>query len=104
MEINMHLKRGKGKIDKLPILKTSGMVEEYERKRRKQVAGMRSILDYGIGVAIIAFGLFLFCRSFFELEFNETFPPNSLDKIFGGLCVLYGGWRVYRGYKKNYFK
>jgi len=104
MEINMQIIRLKEKFNKLPILKTSGMVEEYERKRRKQVAGMRSILDYGIGIAIIVFGLFLFTRNMFELEFNQTFPPNSLDKLFGGLCVLYGSWRVYRGYKKNYFK
>jgi len=80
------------------------MVEEYEQKRRKQVANMRSLLDYGIGTAIMFAGAFLFFRSNMNLAFNETFPPNSLDKLFGSICFLYGCWRVYRGYKKDYFK
>ena len=104
MEFNMQLGHLREKINKLPIPKTSSMVEEYEEKRRKQVSSMRSILDYGIGIAIITAGAFLFFRGMMKLEFNETFPPNSMDKIFGLLCMLYGFWRVYRGYKKNYFK
>lgn len=80
------------------------MLEEYERKRRRQVANMRSILDYGIGLAIVIAGLFLFFRNQMDLEFNETYPPNDSDKWIGVICVLYGGWRIYRGYKKNYFK
>lgn len=80
------------------------MMEEYERKRRKQVAGMRSILDYGVGTLIMAAGVFLFVRNRFELSFNEKFPPNDSDKIIGVVFVIYGLWRVYRGYRKNYFK
>jgi hypothetical protein len=30
--------------------------------------------------------------------------PDLLEKVFGGFCVLYGCWRIYRGYKKNYFR
>lgn len=49
-------------------------------------------------------GVFLFFRSRFEIEFNDRFPPNEWDKVFGAVCVVYGLWRMYRGYKKNYFK
>ena len=80
------------------------MMEEYARKRRKQVAGMRSILDYGIGTLIMAAGVFLFVRNRLDLSFNERFPPNDSDKIIGVVFVIYGLWRVYRGYRKNYFK
>ena len=80
------------------------MMEEYERKRRKQVAAMRSILDYGIGTLIMAAGVFLFIRNRLDLSFNEKFPPNDSDKIIGVVFVIYGLWRVYRGYRKNYFK
>lgn len=80
------------------------MLEEYEKRKRRQVSNMRSVLDYGIGTIIILAGVFLFFRDRMDLAFNETFPPNIIDKLFGGLCVLYGGWRIYRGYKKNYFK
>ena len=65
---------------------------------------MRSLLDYGLGLAIVVAGVFLFFREKFDLTFNENFPPNYMDKIFGAVCVLYGSWRIYRGYKKNYFK
>jgi hypothetical protein len=49
-------------------------------------------------------GVFFFTRSWFDMTINETFPPNAIDKIFGFICVGYGAWRIYRGYKKNYFK
>lgn len=80
------------------------MFEEYENKRKKQVSQMRALLDYGIGVLIVVIGTFFIIRDKFDLVINETRPPNNTQKIFGALCVLYGAWRIYRGYKKNYFK
>ena len=80
------------------------MFEDYEKKKRKQVSMMRSLLDYGMGIVIVALGVFFFFRSKFHLALNEKFPPNSIDKIFGVVCLLYGAWRIYRGYKKNYFR
>ena len=80
------------------------MCEEYENRKRKQVSGMRSILDYGMGVIILFIGVFFFFRNKFDIGFNEQFPPNDMDKIFGGICIVYGIWRIYRGYKKNYFR
>lgn len=80
------------------------MIEEYEKRKRKQVASMRSLLDYGIGIVIACAGVFFFIRDKLNLEINRTFEPNLMDKFFGVICVLYGGWRIYRGYKKNYFR
>jgi len=80
------------------------MFEEYEKKKRKQIAFMKSLLDYGMGAMIIAAGLFFFFRDRFHISFNETFPPNDIDKIFGIICLVYGSWRLYRGYQKKYFK
>ena len=80
------------------------MFEEYEKKKRRQVAGMRSLLDYGMGVIILVIGVFFFFRNRLDISFNEQFPPNEMDKIFGGMCIAYGLWRIYRGYKKNYFR
>ena len=80
------------------------MFEEYEKKKRKQVSLMRSLLDYGMGILILILGFFFFFRNKLHISFNETFPPNDIDKIFGAVCIVYGAWRVYRGYKKNYFK
>ena len=77
--------------------------EEYERKRNKQVAGMRSMLDYIMGAVIMVVGGFLLFRNMLDISMNKSFPPDYLDKIFGAVCVVYGIWRIYRGYKKNYF-
>jgi sulfite exporter TauE/SafE len=79
------------------------MLEEYEKKRKKQVSSMRSILDYAMGTVIMLLGLFFFFRGKFKLAFNESHPPDYLDKILGVIFVIYGAWRLYRGYKKNYF-
>lgn len=79
------------------------MFEDYEKKKKKQVTLMRSLLDYGMGLVILLLGLFFFFRDKMNISFNESFPPNTIDKIFGVVCMIYGAWRLYRGYKKNYF-
>jgi hypothetical protein len=79
------------------------MFEEYEKKKKKQVTLMRSMMDFGMGVLVILAGLFFL----FHERLNVSFGDNStslFEKFFGGVCILYGAWRVYRGYKKNYFK
>ncbi|MEP7374845.1 MAG: hypothetical protein ABI675_15720 [Chitinophagaceae bacterium] len=80
------------------------MIEEYEKQKRKRLALRKSIMDYAIGVLIMLMGFFFLLRQNFKLTFNEDYPPNNMDKVFGVICLLYGGWRIYRGYKKNYFR
>ncbi|MBO9619128.1 MAG: hypothetical protein J7539_08850 [Niabella sp.] len=95
------------KIYKLPTLigdMTIKSNEEYEQQRNKRVAGMRSVLDYAMGVLIIFVGVFLLIRNKLDIPLNKRFPPDAIDWFLGGLFVVYGIWRIYRGYKKNYFK
>jgi hypothetical protein len=76
------------------------MENEAREKRAKSYSTMRSLLDYTMGALYLCGGLFLiFAEQLgFEMEnFDKTFRY-----IFGGLCILYGSWRVYRGYKKDY--
>mgnify|MGYP006383245667 FL=1 len=82
------------------------MFEEYEKKKRKQMAQMKSLMDYGMGMLIFLLGsFFLFRGQLGDFPLNERLgKPDGLEKIFGSICVLYGAWRIYRGYKKNYFK
>ncbi len=82
------------------------MFEEYEKKKRKQISGMKSLLDYGMGLIILLMGLFFLFRSKLgNMPLNERLgKPDSLEKVFGVFCILYGAWRIYRGYRKNYFK
>jgi hypothetical protein len=92
------------KFNNLPALKMTHMLEEYERKKRHQISLMRSVANYGMGVFFICLGIFFFFREKFNIDLNKSNPPNYVDKIMGVAFVLYGAWRVYRGYKKNYFK
>lgn len=79
------------------------MFEEYEKKKRKEVSMMRSIMDYGMGILIVIIGLFFLFHDKLKIEF-ANFPSSWFDRFFGGLCILYGCWRIYRGYQKNYFR
>ncbi len=38
------------------------MLEDYEKKKRKQISMMKSLLDYGMGIIIQLLGLFFFLQ------------------------------------------
>ena len=79
------------------------MFEEYENKKKKQVSQMKSIMDYGMGILMILVGLFFLFHQALNINIGDS-SSSLLEKFFGVMCLLYGGWRIYRGYKKNYFK
>ncbi len=87
----------------MPSLKTEIMLEEYEKKRRKQVSLMRSILDYGMGIVMIGLGVLLFFHDKLKIQINERLSTGAVQ-ILGVIFVLYGAWRIYKGFKKNYFQ
>ncbi len=60
----------------------------------------RSIMDYGMGGIIFCLGIFFLIAPKLGVVFGID---NLFRYLFGGLCILYGLFRVYRGYKKNYF-
>ena len=76
------------------------MENDGSERRRKGYVLMRTIMDYGMGIIIFGFGVFFLLAPKLGIGFQiESFYRYC----FGGLCIIYGGWRVYRGYKKNYF-
>lgn len=81
------------------------MFEEYERKKRRQVEQMKSLMDYGMGILILLVGLFfVFREKLGNFPLNDRLgKPDTLETVFGSLCIIYGAWRIYRGYKKKYF-
>ena len=58
-------------------------------------------MDYGMGLIIGGFGLFFALSE--QLGYSFDLDP-FFRYMFAGLCLLYGGFRIYRGYKKNYFR
>ena len=80
-------------------------LEEFEDKpdlKTRRYIGMKSIMDLGMGLIYIGVGLFmLFAKT---LHFENEFVDSILGKAFACLVIVYGGWRFYRGIKKDYFK
>jgi hypothetical protein len=76
------------------------MISDQGEKRSKNYILMRSVMDYGMGLVIFGFGIFFAMAPRLGINFNiEPF----FRYIFAGMCIIYGGWRIYRGYKKNYY-
>ena len=77
------------------------MPENQEPDNRKKGYKMRrSVMDYGMGLIIFCIGVFFLIAPSvgFAFDIDKTFRY-----LFGGLCIIYGIFRAYRGYKKNYF-
>jgi hypothetical protein len=79
------------------------MMNDYENEKRKQVSLMKSILDYGMGFVFFLIGLYFMLYDTLDIS---IFPrkPSAMDKLIGIIFIAYGSWRMYRGYKKNYFR
>lgn len=87
----------------MPAPKIEPMLEEYEKKKQKQVSTMRSWLDYGRGIFFTGLGVLLIFHDKLKIPIKEWISPNAV-KALGVLFILYGAWRIYRGVKKNYFQ
>jgi hypothetical protein len=79
------------------------MIEEFQEKQRRQRSRMRSMVDYTMGTVFFLLGVYflLYEKLGWKLLNRE---PSSIDYFIGLLFVLYGSWRIYRGYKKNYYR
>ena len=77
------------------------MIDNSE-KRNRRYANMRAIKDFGMGVFYLAMAFFMFFPEKMGYELVD------FDKLFrymlGGISLIYGAWRIYRGYKKDYFR
>ena len=77
------------------------MATNHEESRRKAYMNRRSLMDLGMGIIYAGMGGFFLLSEWFGIYME--FPPKPFSYIFGGLCLLYGGFRIYRGIRKNYF-
>jgi hypothetical protein len=78
------------------------MATDFEDKRKKAYVNRRSFMDLGMGIIYAVLGGFFAFSQFFGIDME--FPPKPFSYIFGGICMVYGGFRIYRGVSKNYFK
>ena len=80
-------------------------LEEFEENtdpKTKRYILMKSIMDLGMGLIYIGVGfMILFAK---KIGLTNDFVESLPGKIFAGLIMLYGLWRIYRGVKKNYLR
>lgn len=80
-------------------------LEEFENtpdKKTKRYILMRSITDYGMGFIYIVVGIIILFAK--QVNFSSDFAQSVPAKIFAVLAIVYGSWRLYRGFKKNYLR
>jgi len=73
---------------------------DQDRTRKKAYELRRAILDYGMGVVIFILGIVILLAPKLGITVNLDEP---LRYAMGGLFLLYGGFRIYRGRQKNYY-
>ncbi len=75
------------------------MPRDYEDRRKKTNTFLHSLYDYSMGVLWLGTGGFFLLYKKLGIELNLD---TVLTTIFGISAILYGAFRVYRGYRKNY--
>ena len=82
-------------------------LEEFEKEqlseRDKGIIRMRTITNYGMGLFMILAGCFFMFPIGLTENYISQYDP-VLIKVFAAVCWMYGAFRLYRGYKKNYFR
>ncbi len=78
-------------------------IKENLSRRDKRFINARSIMDIGMGLLWTAMGIFLAFIDRFNIGLEAQFS-DPVMKGFGVIAILYGIFRIYRGFKKKYFK
>ncbi|HNP22165.1 MAG TPA: hypothetical protein PKM63_16360 [Panacibacter sp.] len=76
------------------------MENDFREKQKKNYTVMRSIYNITIGIVITGIGVLMFLNEKIGLNLVQQFDPIMIY-AFGGLCLLYGSFRLYRGIKKE---
>lgn len=77
--------------------------DKYREEHKTRYANMRAIKDVVMAVIILGVGLLMFFgRKITALQHFFAERDPALLYIFGGLCLLYGSFRMYIAIKRKY--
>lgn len=79
------------------------MIEQYQEEQRKKTARVRSVMDFAMGTILLLVGIFFLVYGFWDIKVMGR-AHQPLDYLIGALFSAYGIWRIYRGYKKDYYR
>ena len=72
---------------------------QLQNKSRKPY-NIRAIFDWVMGIIYLGVGFVLAFAALFGIRIH--FPPQDVAQIFGVACMIYGGFRIYRGFKTRH--
>jgi len=78
------------------------MQDESQDGRTRGYVLMRMLMDIGMGVIYIGVSIFILFPKRFGFSGPVIEPPFGY--VLAGILIVYGGFRIYRGVKKNYFR
>jgi hypothetical protein len=82
-------------------------LEEFEKEqmseREKGALRMRRITNYSMGIFFIGMGFFFMFPIKATARYIMQYDQVTI-KIFAVICWVYGLFRLYRGYNKNYYR
>jgi formate hydrogenlyase subunit 4 len=77
--------------------------EAQRDKSRRQMSMSTSIIDFFIGLMMIGVGTILVKKNHFSIKQIVKFCSERdpfLIQLFGIIMIIYGAWRIFRGYNK----
>lgn len=78
------------------------MENDFRVKQKKSYNMMRMSYDITIAIIILGMAVILFFADYFKIEQLLDKDNEFFRYFFGGLCLLYGSFRLYRGIKHDY--
>lgn len=77
------------------------MDNDFRSRREKSYILMRRIYDFSMSLLILGMAVVMFLGA--KLGIVQLVDVDPLFRyLFGGICLLYGGFRLYRGIYPNY--
>jgi hypothetical protein len=74
---------------------------EEREKTEKSYRFFRRIYDFSMSSLILGIGCLLFGAKYFKMDMVLNID-NDFRLIFGTLCLVYGGFRLFRAIKQDY--
>lgn len=81
------------------------MKSDYQDRRKKSFSQLRMVYNISMGILVLAMAVvMLFGERLGSDAISQFISPIDpvLRYLFGGLCLLYGFFRLYRGIKREY--
>jgi hypothetical protein len=74
---------------------------EEREKSEKSYRFFRRIYDFSMSTLILGIGLLLLGAKYFKVDMVLNID-NDFRLIFGTMCMVYGGFRLFRAVKQDY--